>query len=512
MPRSGALIAAPILVAFADYVPSANLGAHASGLNNAFLPHASAASLLFPYSYGPIFGFLSFDKTGLLNLTWGNVGGYLTTSILVLGAVGLYARRLRPLRIVLALWIVLSVGRTYGIQPFARLFALFPLMDKVAAYRYAPPSWELAAIALAALGLDDIRRRTVPTWYMITALAGAVAVAIRVFLTGDVLRAALASAPHIHAWIVASGAWGFGMILVVGLAMLTLRGRARTVILLVCLMLDTTAMFVVPELSAPRHASIDTGPVVWLQRHLGDQRFYTLGPIAPDYGSYFGLAEVNVNDVPIPKLYGRYVTHALDPNVNPLVFTGASQLDPSGPDTLQEFLSHLAGYEAIGVAYLVTDHDQVPSATASRGQLRRVYADSVADIYRLPKTETMYAVRSGVCRLTDETLSGVVADCRTRAVVVRRELYVPGWSAGADGRSLAVGRSDGLFQSVVLEPGRSVVTFSFLPGHERAALAALLVGLALLAGECWLGNRRRGRRRVGLRPNPTPEDDPPPAS
>ena len=44
-------------------------------------------------------------------------------------------------------------------------------------------------------------------------------------------------------------------------------------------------------LSAPPPTALSTGAVHWLQVHLGTSRFLTLGPIQPNYGSYFGIAQ-----------------------------------------------------------------------------------------------------------------------------------------------------------------------------------------------------------------------------
>lgn len=486
----GVLIAAPILVAFGDYLPLGDLGSHATGFNNTFLPHVAGASLLFPYSFGPIFGFVSSDKTGLLGQIWGNVGGYLTTSILVFDLIALYNRRLRPLRFALAIWMIFSLGRTYGIEPFAKVFDLLPLMNHIAAYRYLPPSWEFAAIALAGLGLEDLRQKSLPTWYLVAAIVTSALIAIGALVGGGELRAALDHAQHYRIWAAGSFAWGFGVLIVIAAGTLLSRGRARTVILLACLLLDVLMMFAVPELSAPRQASIDGGSVVWLQHHLGDQRFYSLGPIAPNYGSYFGIASANINDLPVPKSYGRYITHSLNTNENPLLFTGTSSLDPSGPTAFQEFRSHLSGYEAIGVAYLVSPSGLVARSTAHALHLRLVYSDPLVNIYRLPAPRSLYSVTAGNCALTEEGYGRIDADCTRKTVVLRRELSMPGWSATVNGHPARLGTA-GVFQTIVLEPGNSVVVFSFLPPHERGAFAALLVGLILLAWGSGAGMRRQ---------------------
>lgn len=508
------LLGAPILVAFADYAPSADVGAHASGFNSAFLPHVSAATTLFPYSFGPVFGFTSFVKTGLLDVTWGNVGGYLTTSLLVFALLGLYARRLRLLRIVLALWIVISLGRTYGIEPFARIFAFIPLMDKIAAYRYLPPSWEFAAVVLAGLGLDDIRRKVVPTWFVIAALLSGALLALAAFAAGAPLRKTLTAAPHDHAWVLASLTWGFGVLLALGICLFAFRGRLKMLLLLSCLILDVLVMFVVPDFSAPRQATIDTGSVVWLEQHLHGQRIYSLGtvspvdaPLSPNYGSYFGIASININDAPIPKLYAQFIPRVLDANDNPFFFIGTYMSNPSGPTPLQEFLDHLANYEAIGVAFLVTEPGTLPSATAQHAGMPLVYSGPVADIYRLPRPQAMYRVLSGSCSLSDESVDSVIADCRGLAVVERQELYMDGWSASSGGRTLTVRRSDDLFQSVGLGSGRSAVSFNFLPPHEDAALAAFVIGLLLLAWGAWSRSRRSRRGRLVARSTRVPGRD-----
>ena len=49
-------------------------------------------------------------------------------------------------------------------------------------------------------------------------------------------------------------------------------------------------------LSAPAPTPLQMGSVTWLGNHLGSYRFLTLGPIQPDYGSYFGIAEASIND------------------------------------------------------------------------------------------------------------------------------------------------------------------------------------------------------------------------
>ena len=79
-------------------------------------------------------------------------------------------------------------------------------------------------------------------------------------------------------------------------------GKQRVRLLSAVLALDALALFVVPEFSAPRSVSVDTAPVAYLRSHIGNSRFFTLRPLAPNYGSYFGVSSLNINDLRHPPL------------------------------------------------------------------------------------------------------------------------------------------------------------------------------------------------------------------
>ncbi len=94
---------------------------------------------------------------------------------------------------------------------------------------------------------------------------------------------------------------------------------------------ESIVMLTFTFFSAPRPTDFQTGAVPWLQAHLGTYRFYTLGPIQPNYGSYFGIGQVNVNDLPLPKTWTRYIKADLDPNTHSRALLGrdTGQLRPA---------------------------------------------------------------------------------------------------------------------------------------------------------------------------------------
>jgi hypothetical protein len=527
----GALLAAPILVAFGDYLPAAYLGPHGGGYNALSVPGAGVGALFFPYAAGPIFGFSPAEASGVLGSFWINVGGYLTTALLVLAVVGLWSRRLRTLRIGLAAWIVTGLGRTYGVGPLQRLFDVLPIMNNVEVYRYITPSIELAFVVLAFLAVDDVRRRDVPPWFAAAAVVAAAGVALLTLEGGRRLLRSVVTASQSHDWLVWSLVCGFGVVAVVAAAGILLRGRLRAAVLVGLVVLDSCAMFVVPELSAPQHGQIDTALVRWAKTHTRTDRLFTLGGLLnPNYGTYFEVAEADVNDIPMPGTYARFIQHRLDRTTIPNRFDGTTIVNaavtgvtPGTPETPVQALSeNLKVYESIGVRYVVTYTGSADAADVSSLGYKLVYADIHAEVFRLPRPAPLYSVRSldgsidptaggqpsrgggraGAtrregCRLSHEHIDSVTVDCRRPAILVRRELAMAGWSAEAGGRPLAVHRHGYLFEWVQLRRGRTVVRFSFVPPHEDAALWGLLIGLVALPAGWGFARRDVSLRAVG---------------
>lgn len=481
----GLLLSAPIVVAFVDYLGQANTGGHSGAFAHASLVRAAAPMTTLPYVYGPIFGFSGFDGTGKLAAAWGSIGGYTTTGLLVFAVVGLIGRSHRPLRILLGAWAAVALGRTFGVPLFSALVNSVPQMKNIAFYRYAPVSWEFAVVVLACFGLHDVVTAEAP-WSRI-ALAGAAALAVTVAAAVAALPVLhrLTGAPHHRVWALASAGWGAAVIVAgVGGALLARRHPGGAPVLLALLVvLDSLVMFVVPELSAPRAASYDAQPVVFLRAHLGSSRFFSLGPLAPNYGSFFRVASVDQNDIPFPKLWADYLTKNLDPNVDPILFTGTNQLDSAGPSPAQAFVDHLAGYEAVGVKYVVLPASvslPPPSNGAPPLSLPPVFSDPAVQILELPQPKPFVEVVAGDCQLSVVDLDTVQSRCQGPAMVERRELYMPGWHASLAGRDVSVARYDDLFQRVDLPAGQSTVRFEFVPPFMTAALLAMVAGLLLL--------------------------------
>jgi hypothetical protein len=244
-------------------------------------------------------------------------------------------------------------------------------------------------------------------------------------------------------------------------------------------------LFAVPQFAAPRAARLDLAPVAYLRQHLGDQRFYTLGPIAPDYGSYFGLASLSVDDFP-PKAYAGYMHRRIDP-----WFPFVGFRSPKAPSPESELLSHLRGYRLAAVRYVVLPASA--SLPQSRRTFRLVLRTPTARIYRLAGASPYFSARG--CRVSSPGRASATVTCRRPSTLIRRETELPGWSAQVDGHPVTIRRAYGLFQAVPVPGGVHRVSFSFTPPGMGWAGLGVLGACALMlvpTGRLMWAKHRRG--------------------
>jgi hypothetical protein len=274
---------------------------------------------------------------------------------------------------------------------------------------------------------------------------------------------------HENAFFWTSVAWATTIAVAVAAVAFIRSARVRAGLLAVLVSVEAIALFVVPEFSAPRTARIDLAPVAYLHRHLGLGRFYTLGPISPDYGSYFGLASIGVDDFP-PKDYAAYVHSRLDPDAS---FTGF----PSRRRAVEsDLLHHLGGYRSVGVRYVLAPAwESLPQRPKT---LRLVFRSPSTLIYRLAGAAPYYQAPG--CQVISTSSDSVSVTCPRPTTLVRRETWFDGWTARLNGRPAHIRRIDGLFQGVTVPAGTHRLTFSFLPPGMSWAAIGLLAGCALL--------------------------------
>ena len=364
----GMLVAAPLLIAFVDYVrQSDSFAIH--NLGERSLPWAAFSAILMPYVYGSLG--TSLHSLPLSHI-WDNIGGYTSLLVILMAVVGLTSRSARRgLKFLLLAWILLAWAKTFGVQPVTAVMNHLPLIRQANFFRYAPPSWSLALIILAAFGLDDFRKYT-PGWreafgIVMSLLAVGIALAWpqRAFWERPQTLT-----PIMFLLLGLSLAWALAGLFAAGLSWKLLHGEKRRVALACLLVFDAVTMFVVPQWASVRVRHIDTPAVQFLIDHQGLSRIYTLGPMEPNYGAYFGVASIDHNVVPVPKLWADYVEHNLLPASSRLnssvpfyssmTFWPSVLPDGEGERALSQ---NLANYLNVGVRYLITKPGQSPVPT-----------------------------------------------------------------------------------------------------------------------------------------------------
>ncbi|HWE15226.1 MAG TPA: YfhO family protein [Solirubrobacteraceae bacterium] len=463
---AGTLLAAPMLLAMADYLSHADLAVHiGTHLGSQHLPLSAMPQLLMPYVYGEV---NAVPRASI----WIMVGGYLSTALLLFAALGLIAPGRRGLKLVLLGWALLVFARIYGQPPgLGHAIGVLPDISRIQFFRYATAALELPVIVLAALGLDDLTRGAARRRRLIWgALAAIAAVSAAALYARPVVDSFGTKVQHGAFFFHASVAWAVLTVAAAAAAALVARSRLRAALLVALVAVDAIVLFAVPEFAAPRAATVDPAPVAFLRRHLGEARFFTLGPIQPDYGSYFGLASLGVDDFP-PQAYAHYVHSRLDPVAQFVGFRPTGQ-----PSAEQELIRHLRGYRSAGVRYVLTPAEQ--PLPESRNAFRLVFRSRTTWIYRLAGASPYFGAAG--CEVTSGGRNSASVVCRRPTRLVRRETWFPGWSAQLDGHPIAVRRVDGLFQAVTVPAGSHHVTFDFAPPGMDWGLLGLLGGCGLL--------------------------------
>lgn len=358
----GMLVTAPLLIAFVDYVrQSDSFGIHNAG--ETFLPGAAFSATLMPYSYGSLGTTLS--SIPLSNI-WATIGGYTSPLILVLAVVGVTGKSAhRGLKFLLLGWILLAGCKTFGVRPVMALMNHIPLMRQANFLRYAPPSWELAIIILAAFGLDEFRNRIPrqrgPFGIVTALLAVGVVLAWPQRVFWDRPQALI---PLAFIFLALSATWALSGLLVARFFWKRWPGAQSRLALAFLLVFDAAIMFLVPQSSSVRGGQIDTPAMQFLSDHLGLSRIYSLGPIQPNYSAYFRVASINHNVEPVPKLWAEYVESSLLPGFSKIDSSETfwSGVMPSG-EGKRALSQHLASYLDLGVRYVVTKSGQSPMPT-----------------------------------------------------------------------------------------------------------------------------------------------------
>ncbi len=474
---AGLLIAAPLVVPLTELLPLAGNGVHGLVAHIAVRPFVFALYLL-PYVYGPIGGFGYTD--------WGYVGGYVGLPAVLLAAMALTKRGPDGgLRWLLAAWIIVSLLKAADAPLVTDAVNLVPGIGQTMFMRLVQPSWQMACAVLAAMAVDDWQRVVTPNWRHCLAAAAVLTAALIAGLAeaSAVLRLELHQVQEYWIYLAASLGWAA---LTGGVLIWLLAGRCtglRAGLLAMVAVGDAAVMASVPLLSAVGDMRLDENTISWLRDQAGLQRFATLGPYAPNYGAWFSTAGINYNTLPTPQAWVDHVRRALDPLADDVDFTGSY---PPSPEHTEFLRQHIGAFQDMGVRFVLA----FPGSNALPQPVLR--STPVLDVYELPHPAAYWQAEG--CALAPQGREILRADCGAPAMLIRRELFFPGWRATVNAAAVPITQAPPLFQSVALPAGHSEVRFAYAPPYAPAAWIACATGLAMLAVGLGLTHARGASR------------------
>src|SRR5262249_21001349 len=158
------------------------------------------------------------------------------------------------------------------------------------------------------------------------------------------------------------------------------------------------------------------------------------------YGSYFGISELDMNDLPVPKVFAHLVHTQLDPYTLEHRFIGNNSggRPATVPSTLSELLANVEHFRNAGVSYVLTQAGH--PLPEHPGALQLVLRTPTTWIYHLAGASPYFTTTNPGCRLRGDGRDAVQVSCPVPTTLVRRETSFPGWSASVDGHATRMGR------------------------------------------------------------------------
>ena len=355
----GLLCSLPLLIPFFEYLSRSYLGSHEQGYAHVAIPTASWLLSLMPTIFGPIFQYNG--QSPVVFVIWANLGGYFTALQCGMALFGALVMQ-RRLAWVLLAWMFLCLGKAFDWRFITDVMNLIPLVKSSAFYRYSAPSWEFAGAVLSAFAVSGLQQSPrISAWRGWVALALALLVSCVALWFGRDLIVELLRGEGYRRYLNRSVGW-MVVSLLTAMALIGLRHRWRyaPAALAVLLSMDALAAFAMPIYSGARDVHHVESGIGFLRANTQLQRFYSLGPIAPNYGAYFQIAQINYNYLPISKDWLDYVHRHLDPFSNPTDFYGEEARQNQQASAREELQVHRPAYEALGVKYVVVPYNTDP--------------------------------------------------------------------------------------------------------------------------------------------------------
>ena len=246
---------------------------------------------------------------------------------------------------------LICVAVSQGVQPLHNIAMMVPGLALTAFYRQANIVWIITLICLAAHAVDCLPKIS-KGGFAAVACCGIATLAIVAFYNRTWLEF-LWALDGLGPWITGSVMIALALAVVLIWALY----RQDGFVALLVIVGEAGLMFLVPVLSLPTGSHKDTDFITFLQKNAQYERVVNFGEniIATNYGSAFGIRQLNFDSNPVPQSTTRLVHDYLDPMYNPEIPIYIQNY-PINMDTerTKYMKNHIENYGQVGVRFVLT--------------------------------------------------------------------------------------------------------------------------------------------------------------
>jgi hypothetical protein len=357
------LITLPVIYAFLDFLLNEATQERLTGpgYSNHHRNLISLIVYLFPYFFGPIFGYPHPE----LYKMWGGIGGYCGFLIFFFSTLHvLYLPNIKK-TFLYSISIILILIQ-FGFPVLSSIFYAIPLMKSVAAARYLNIIWIVIFICLAASFLSNLN--TKDNYNTIKIFKFTKKLLIRfIYILSILLIVVLAKynldivkyfrfilSSKIYLWSFFSLIFPFSLVF---LSFYFIH-KKKIIYIYILTFLETFLLAFVPLFSYPINAEYDLRIINFLKNNINHNRIVAApggsSPLSANYGGLFGIAQLNYDHVPAPQKTYDYLRDNIDK------YTTTSRFLPDFPpqhlDSIDRkllFFENLEKYGNIGVKYIL---------------------------------------------------------------------------------------------------------------------------------------------------------------
>ena len=362
----GLILSSPILVAFLDFLHYSNVGAHSGdGFSKTYNPFGGLILYFFPYALGPIFGIGNKAAYDI----WGSIGGFIGFTPVYFAFATLFTKKNIAIKLFLFFWIFVAIGVSHGLPFISSIFFYIPLTKLAAVSRYLNITWIFSFIFLSVIFLDELKNlkpekiRKIFIFSKIIIFSFIILYVI--FLPRHKELTELIKTSNTFYWTAGSI---FLALIFLGLISLfkEIKNKDKMLLALIFICLFECLLYnLLPLLAYPTKGHLNLSIVNFLKKNIEFQRFVNMpgqgsSIISPNFGSYYGIAQLNFDDNPSPEIVNQYIKNNLDPYHQAPLFLPDFPANINQAERTKEFIKRINRYGYAGVRYILANSKPAP--------------------------------------------------------------------------------------------------------------------------------------------------------